>query len=187
MADAPKHHIVYGTLKDFITGEELPDTDDERFRQKIARFLVEKKGYKKEEITPRLRICTEFSGNKVCSRIDFLVTVNDISFMVVRYGPGSIVTRQRSAIAAAKVLNPEYQIPIAVATNGEDAAVMDVFTGKVIGEGFDAIPSRDEAIKMLKDFKKIALDEKKKERELRILNAYDVDMCSLYRAKPPGC
>jgi len=187
MADAPKHHIVYGTLKDFITGEDLPDTDDERFRQKIARFLVEKKGYKKEEITPRLRICTEFSGNKVCSRIDFLVTVNDISFMVVRYGPGSIVTRQRSAIAAAKVLNPEYQIPIAVATNGEDAAVMDVFTGKVIGEGFDAIPSRDKAIEMLKDFKKIALDEKKKERELRILNAYDVDMCSLYRAKPPGC
>ncbi len=187
MTEAPKHHIVYGTLRDFITGEELPDTDDERFRQKIAKFLVENKGYDKQDITPRLRICTEFSGKKVCSRIDFLVKVNGISFMVIRYGPGSIVTRQRSAIAAAKILNPEYQIPIAVATNGEDAAVMDVFTGKVIGEGFEAIPSKDEATKILKNFKKMTLDEKKRERELRILNAYDVDMCSLYRAKPPGC
>ncbi len=185
MAEAPKHHIVYGNIKDFITGEELPDTDDERFRQELARFLVEKKGFNRDEITPRLTIPTCFSGNKVCSRIDFLVSINDIPFMVLRYGPGSIVTRQRSAVAAARVLK-DRMAARAVATNGQDAAVMDVITGKVVGEGMDAIPSREDAIQILKDFNPPLLSEEKKEREYRILNAYDVDMCSIYRAGPPG-
>lgn len=48
--DIPSHHLIYGALKDFITGDEILDTDDERFRQKIARFLVEKKGWSKHDI-----------------------------------------------------------------------------------------------------------------------------------------
>ena len=43
MADVPSHHLIYGHCNDFITGETVVDTDDERYRQKLARFLVEKK------------------------------------------------------------------------------------------------------------------------------------------------
>ncbi|MGR0480634.1 MAG: hypothetical protein ACTFAL_04315 [Candidatus Electronema sp. V4] len=37
------HQLVYGSLRDYLTGELLPDTDDERFRQQLARLLVEEK------------------------------------------------------------------------------------------------------------------------------------------------
>jgi hypothetical protein len=40
-------------LSDFITGEKLADTHDERYRQKIARFLVQEKGYAREDVHPR--------------------------------------------------------------------------------------------------------------------------------------
>ena len=52
------HHFVYGSLQDYLTGEELPDTDDERFRQQLARLLVEEKGFAKAELEPRLSIET---------------------------------------------------------------------------------------------------------------------------------
>jgi hypothetical protein len=50
MADIPQHHIVYGTCADYVTGEILTDTDDERIRQSIFRLLVDEKGYSKEEL-----------------------------------------------------------------------------------------------------------------------------------------
>ena len=179
MVDIPQHHLVYGMLKDYITGEELPDTDDERFRQKIARLLVEEKGFERSDIQPRKRIETLFAGQFVVSRIDFTVSAGSRQVMVIRYGPGSLVTRERPAIAAARVLNPEYQIPIAVVTNGRDAEILDTRTGKVLATGMDAIPSKEEAVELAKTLRFEPLPEEKRERELRILNAYDVEICCL--------
>ena len=42
MADIPSHHYIYGTCVDYITGETIVDTDDERCRQELAKLLVEK-------------------------------------------------------------------------------------------------------------------------------------------------
>lgn len=175
--DVPSHHLIYGHLKDFVTGERLVDTDDERYRQKIARFLVEKKGWDKSDIEPRLKIETLFSGNFVVSKVDSLVRYKGTPFMIIRYGPGSIVTRERPAIAAARVLLDDLRIPIAVVTNGQDAEVLETSKGKKIGEGLHAIPSKEEAPKLLERYPPEPFDPKKRERELRILNAYDVEVC----------
>ena len=48
------HHLILGELVDFISGEILVDTHDERHRQKLARLLVNQKGFLKKEIRPRL-------------------------------------------------------------------------------------------------------------------------------------
>ena len=84
----------------------------------------------------------------------------------------------RSAIASARVLEPSYQIPLAVVTNCRDAEVLDTYTGKVIGQGMDAIPGRKDAGDMIKAvrFEPFA-DKKKIDREKRILNAYDIESC----------
>ena len=37
------HHLIYGTLQDYLTGEELTDTDDERIRQDLSRLMVDEK------------------------------------------------------------------------------------------------------------------------------------------------
>ncbi|MEA3548665.1 MAG: type I restriction enzyme HsdR N-terminal domain-containing protein [Thermodesulfobacteriota bacterium] len=180
MADSPTHHLIYGTCTDFVTGESVVDTDDERYRQKLARFLVDEKGYAKNELTMRQTIETLFSKQYVTSKIDVGLSLDGQCFMILRYGPGSLVTRERSAIAAARVLKDSYQIPLAVVTNGEDAELLDTYNGKVLAHGLEAIPSRDEAKKMIETLEfKPFVDDKRRERELRIMNAFDIEICCL--------
>lgn len=58
------HHLILGETVDFITGQQIVDTHDERARQKIARFLVENKSYPKEDIEPRREIPLCVDGNR---------------------------------------------------------------------------------------------------------------------------
>jgi hypothetical protein len=178
MADIPSHHYIYGTCTDYITGETIVDTDDERCRQELARFLVEDKGYAKSELEPRLCIETLYNGQFVASSIDIAVRMAGKRFMILRFAPGSLVTRERSAIAAARVLEPAHQIPLAVVTNCRDAEVLDTYTGRVVGQGLDAIPGRKEAEEMIKELRFEPFDDKTRiDREKRILNAYDIEVC----------
>jgi hypothetical protein len=178
MADIPSHHYIYGTCTDYITGETIVDTDDERCRQDLARLLVEEKGYAKKDLEPRLSIETLYNGHFVVSTIDITVREAGKRFMILRFAPGSIVTRERSAIAAARVLEPAYQIPLAVVTNCRDAEVLDTYTGKVIRQGLDKIPDKKEAEDLVKSLRFEPFDDEiKNDRERRILNAYDVEIC----------
>ncbi len=172
------HHLVYGTLKDYLTGEELTDTDDERFRQDLERLMVEEKGFSKEELEPRLTIETTFNKIFVRSIIDLTVSVRDKRLFVLRYGPGSLVTREKSALAAARVLFPDYCIPLAIVTNGRDAELLETSTGKVLGTGMEAIPDREQAGQLIRQYKcNPPPDEAARERTFRVLNAFDLEVC----------
>jgi len=178
MVDTSGHHIVYGTLKDYLTGEELPDTDDERCRQELARMLVEEKGYTADELEPRLVIDTFFNNQSVRSLVELTVRLQGRRFMIIRYGPGSLVTRERPAIAAARILDSDYRIPLAVVTNCRDAEMLDTLTGEVLGSGMDAIPDRKKAVVMLRETEFSPFqDLAKREREARILNVFDLEVC----------
>ncbi len=178
MKNVPTHHVIYGTVKDFITGEELPDTDDERFRQELSKMMVVERGFNKEELEPRRYIETLFSSQFVRSNIELTIRLAEKYIMIIRYGPGSLVSRERAAIAAARVLEKEYQIPLAVVTNGQDAELLDTKTGKVLATGMEAIPTKDEILKMIDTLTFHPPPEgKKREGELRILNAFDVQIC----------
>jgi hypothetical protein len=172
------HHLIYGTLVDFLTGEELTDTDDERIRQNIARLMVQEKNYPRTSLAPRLRIETLFSRCFVTSTIELTVSLAEKPFMIVRYGPGSLVSRERAAIAAARVLIPDHRIPLAVVTNGKDAELLDTTTGKILGYGLHSIPDYAAALEMLDRLEFLPpLEGPRRERELRILNAFDVERC----------
>lgn len=172
------HHLIYGTLQDYLTGEDLTDTDDERIRQSLSRMMVEEKGYNRTQLTPRLKIETLFSRCFVTSTIELTVSLQNKQFMIIRYGPGSLVSRERAAIAAARVINKEYLIPLAVVTNGRDAELLDTTTGKILDYGLQSIPDLNTAKRMLEDLVFLPpLDDTRRERELRILNAFDVERC----------
>ncbi len=178
MSAHPSHHLIYGTLNDFLTGEELTDTDDERLRQDLSRMMVVEKGFAKKELHPRRYIETLFARCFVRSTIELTIRLDGKDILVLRYGPGSLVSRERSAIAAARVLNPDYEIPLAVVTNGRDAELLDTSTGKILGYGLHSIPDRATAETMLAllVFQPPRKDQRR-ERELRILNAFDVERC----------
>jgi hypothetical protein len=178
MVDTSGHHIVYGTLQDFLTGEELPDTDDERYRQQLARFLVKEKGFGVDDLLPRLVIETLFNDQLVRSVVELTVCIAGRRVMIIRYGPGSLVTRERPAIAAARILDPDYRIPFAVVTNLRDAEFIETKTGKVLSTGMNSIPARKKLVEMMSglEFESFP-DEMAREREARILNAFDVEVC----------
>ncbi len=178
MSDIPSHHMIYGTLTDFVTGEALVDTDDERYRQKLARLLVEEKGFAKSELEPRRSIETLFAGQFVVSKIELVVRLGGRPLLLLRYGPGSLVTRERPTLASARVLEEGGVIPVAVISNGEDAEVLETKSGKVIATGLAGIPSRAELVAFAATHPPLpGLPPERREKELRILNAFDVEVC----------
>ena len=168
------HQLILGELVDFITGETLKDTHDERYRQKIGRLLVKQKGYLKADIEPRNELLVQADAKKAILKIDFVVTLADRVCMVVKYGPGSLVTRRRAVLAVSRLIAP-VQIPVAVITNGEDAEIMKGASGEIIAQGIDAIPAKSDLETIVAREAFMTISEKQAEMESRILYCYEVD------------
>ena len=168
------HHLILGEQTDFITGETIPDTHDEHYRQKIARLLVNHKSYLKYDIKPRKDLPVQAGENRAVIKIDFLISLLGKVGMIVNFGPGSIVTRRRPLLAASRVLAP-YQIPIAVVTNGEDAEVLEGASGRVISRGLESIPSREQLVEIMGADHFNRISAARAEMESRILYCYEVD------------
>ena len=145
--------------------------------ERMANFLEKEKGYKAADIERRLSIVTRFNNEEVISKITLLVRSGGKATMILRYAPGSVVTRERSAIAAARVLNPDYQIPLVVVTNGEEAVLLDTYKGKRLAEDLAELPTAAALQEMTTDLRYEPLSNPKiEDRERRILNAFDVDL-----------
>jgi len=168
------HHLILGETTDFITGDPIPDTHDERYRQNIARLLVNEKLYNKLDVKSRHELLVKAGEKKAIIRVDFLITLENRICMIIKYGPGSITTRHRPAIAASRLV-AVYQVPVVVVTNGVDADILDGSTGKIISNGLDAVHSKPELMKLSEKFVFSRIPENRVEAELRILYAYEVD------------
>ena len=168
------HHLVLGELVDIITGESLADTHDERYRQKVARLLLEQKGYDRKQIEPRFPLMCRADENRAIVPIDFVITAANTTAMIIKYGPGSLTTRHRCALAASRLVSGK-QVPIVVVTNGEDADILDGSNGELARSGLDNIPTRTELTGIMSRFGFDKIPEKQMEMESRILYCYEVD------------
>jgi hypothetical protein len=168
------HHLILGERTDFITGETIVDTHDERYRQKLARLLINDKRYQKNDIKPRKDLLVQAGEKRAIIKIDFLINLSGKICMILKFGPGSIVTRRRPLLAASRILAP-YQIPIAVVTNGEDAEVLEGVSGRVISRGLETIPSREQLIEIVSADLSNRIPAERAEMESRILYCYEVD------------
>ncbi len=179
--------VILGELTDFLTGRPLADTEDERLRQQIARRLVEVCGFDRQQIRSRLRlpVC---AGPKCAEvTVDFVVFVDEAPSMMVKYGPGSIVTRHRPAMALARLLGP-HLVPVAVVTNGWEADVLESRSGRIVGSGLEAILSRAELADRLKRTPAVAVDDRQAEMAARIVYAFEIDgSCALDAHLGPEC
>jgi predicted transcriptional regulator len=171
------HHLILGTIKDFLTGEKIEDNHDERYRQKIAKILVNEKGFKKNEIKKDLKIPVKINNIKALIPIDYTIYLNSKPAMIIKYGPGSIVSREKPAIACSRLLYKE-EVPITIVTNGEDAEIIDTKTGMIIKRGLDSILKKNELINFLRDYEKKIINKDIKDKAEKILFAFEVnDRC----------
>ena len=171
------HHLVLGELIDYLSGETLADTHDERYLQSMARILVDQCGYDRGDILKNQPLEVKAGDRAARIRVSFQIKFQDRLALVIQYAPGSLVTRRLSNLALSRAL-ADYQIPVAVTYNGEDAEIIDGVTGKVLGQGLDALPSRAalaEHIEQLGDAAFAPLSQNLKEKAHRIVHACQVD------------
>jgi len=143
-------------------------------REPGARFLVERKGFLKEDLKPRVPIDLEVGGKQARIRLDLIVCIDGQVAMLVKYAPGSLTTRHQVAVAASRLLAP-YQVRISVVTNGKEADIIDNFTARVIAEGLDGIFSRGELLDCFRAHEKVLVAGRHRDMAARILYAYEVD------------
>lgn len=147
-------------------------------REGVEKFLLANKGYLPDEVEKEVEFAFVVGNEKCSSKADFIIKISDRRLMLVKCYIGALVSRERQAVACARVLD-SYQVPFALITDGDNAEVLDTLTGKVICEGLEKIPSRKELEAKMRgiEFKGLAPDRAEKEK--RILLAFDVIKCSV--------
>ena len=161
-----------------ILEQELEDGESlaGEARKMVSYLLVEKKGYLPEDIAKRVVFEVKLGQETAYSSVDFLISVAGKKAMVIKCAAGSLSSRERQAVAAARLVGSP-PVPVAVVADPVNAEVLDVATGKVVGEGFGAIPVRDRMVQMLSEYSSNPLPPERLEKEKRILLAFDAIGC----------
>lgn len=145
-------------------------------RKLIHYLLIEKKGYLPEDVRMNVAFEVALEQETAHSSVDFLVSLDNRKAMIIKCAAGSLSSRERQAVAAARVLGTP-PVPIAVVADPVNAVVLDVSTGEVTGEGFGAIPVREQLHRILSEGKSAALSPERVMKEKRILLAFDSIQC----------
>jgi hypothetical protein len=161
-------------ITDYITGKPVRNMGPEATRQIVERLLVQEKGYAKDDIKVDEQIIVQFKGQDYISSIDLIVFCNKKAFMAITCVAGSIGSYEREILAGARLVY-DYQIPLAVSTDARDAAVMDTVSGKIRGQGMEAIPSKEQAALMTASIEYLPFDENRKEREMIIYRSFNLE------------
>ena len=172
----------YTMITDFVTGREVPNVGAEENRQAVEKYLIDKKGYLKEDINVDVDMVITVAGEPYRSQVDLVVSPDGgkAPFMVIKCAAGSLGSREREIVAAARLLGA-YQIPCAVVSDGKTASVLDTVNGKKIGDGIDAIPAKGEALTQLESFTPLAFPKERREREKLIFRTYDIENVNVQR------
>ena len=183
--DLEKHPEFPDTLTDYLSGREIPFSNRDNIRQKLVKTLIEEKGYLKEDISLDRAIRFEMEDMQVCSLVDISIVLGGNTLMVFKCASGSVVSRERQIVAAARLLE-DYVVPFAVITNGINTELLDTISEKVIGDSMQLLPSRKE---LLENSKNLILKSAKKNKliyEQRILHTYDEISCKISSGSGPA-
>jgi hypothetical protein len=170
-------NLFFGKISDFITGKEVPNVGMEEVRQYLERFLVEEKGYSKSDIEVDAYFEFTIGGHRIGSSVDLVVSVEGKRFMILICAPGSLGSRHRETLAAARLLDEEYQIPVSIVSDGETAEVLDTITGEVMSTGLENIPHKMEAAQQLQEIELERFPQERLKLERLILRSYDEMKC----------
>lgn len=138
---------IMETERDLITGAPLPDREDEPIRQAAERLLLDL-GYAPADITVEATRQAQGPEGPVDVRADLLVASAGRPALLLRCVRGSLVSRERESVAAARLIADPW-VPLALVYNGADAEMLDVASGKVTATGLSAMPGPEGLAGML--------------------------------------
>ena len=166
----------YSMITDFVTGKDIPNVGAEENRQMVEKFLVREKGYSKEDNAVNVDLAITIGADTYRSQIDLVVSADGghgpKRLMAIKCAAASLGSREREILAAARLLG-DYQLPFSVVSDGKTAIVLDTVSGRKLGEGLQAILSKEAALTKLNTLKLVPYPKEKREREKLIFRSYD--------------
>jgi hypothetical protein len=141
-------------------------------KQLVYKTLTEEKGFYPDEIQIDPQFILRLSTCEATVGIDFMLILDQISFMVIRCVSSGIESWERSVVAFARVIK-DYQIPYAVITDGEYAKIIDIINNVFVQKSVKELFTRQEAISLRNNFRKIPFQDTDREKEKRIIYAFE--------------
>ena len=170
----PETKMPHPMIIDYITGQEIPDVGAEGHRQAVERYLVEEKGYAKEDVEVDAPISFEVAGEAYRSVVDLVISPDGgkTRLIAVKCAAASLGSREREILAAARLLD-SYQIPYCLVSDGRRAILLDTLTGEHVGDNWDAVPTKQQALEQLEQLELKPLPGKLLEKTRLIFRSYD--------------
>lgn len=162
-----------GMLTDYLTGKTIEETTYEEFRQALAKFLVEEKGYPKNGLKAKVPLIFTIEGEETGRHID-LVAYDETGrpIVLVIFCAGDVGSFERETVSCARLF-PGGPVPVAIASDSIGASILNTATGDCEGTGVRAIPSWEEALAVDARTPRVPLTEERRRKEERILHAYN--------------
>jgi len=161
-----------GTLRDYLSGEEIDETTYEEFRQALAKLLVEELGYPKESLKAKVDLCFDIDGEEMCRTIDLVVYDNEsLPIMMVMFCAGDVGSYEREAVCAGKLFQGG-PVPYVVISDTMDAFLLDAISGKTLAHGMKAVPSYEELNEKLIGYVREPLPAERRAKIERIFYTY---------------
>ncbi len=161
-----------GTIRDYLSGEDIEETTYEEFRQALAKLLVEELDYPKESLKAKVDLCFPVDGEEMCRTMD-LVAYDDKGnpLMLVMFCAGDVGSYEREA-GCAGWLFQGGPVPFVVISNSMEAFLIETETRNIIASGMDSIPKYDELLERAAKYKLEPLPEERRNRIERIFYTY---------------
>ena len=166
------HEESLGTvIRDYLTGEDLPETSYEVYRQALARLFVEERGYPKAGLVAKAGVCFPVDGQEYTRMVDLLACDPEgRPLLLVVFCSGEPGSYMREAVAAARLHQPP--VPLALTTDTKSAALIAVAGGDVLATGMRAVPFYADLTGLAAAHPVSEPSPDQAERERRILYAY---------------
>lgn len=161
-----------GTLRDYLSGEEIDETTYEEFRQALARMLVEELGYPKDSLEAKVDLCFDIDGEEICRTIDLVVYNKEkLPVMLVMFCAGDVGSYEREAVCAGKLFQGG-PVPYVVISDSMDAFLLDAISGDTLAHGMRAVPSYEELMEKTADYDRKPLPPERRAKIERIFYTY---------------
>ena len=160
---------------DLITGRPLPQREDEPVRQAAERLLLDL-GYDPGQVRVEASRELAWGEGTLLVRADLLVLVREAPALLLRCARGSLVSREREAVAAARLIDPLCP-PLAAVYNGDEAELLEVAGGRVLASGPGAIPGPAELERLAREHPRPATGPRQITQAARVYQAYSFISC----------
>jgi len=161
-----------GTLRDYLSGEEIDETTFEEFRQLLARLLVEEKGYPKDRLKAKVPLKYCVDGEEYERPIDYvLYDEQGKPVFIIIFCAGEVGTFERETVCAARLIEGG-PVPYALVTDTMEASLMDVATGDPVARSMDAVPDYDKLLEMVEAADIEPLSDQRREMQTRVFHTY---------------